>query len=189
MNICIYGASSDTIDPIYTDAVAALGRALGRRGHTLVFGGGAHGLMGAAARGTAAGGGEVVGVSPHFFNHDGILWDGCTQLILTDTMRQRKQRMEELADAFLTVPGGIGTYEEFFEILTLRQLERHTKPIAVFNIAGYFDPLQAMLEKTVEAGFMKPACLELYAIFTAPDDALDYLEGGSRSFAPGALKY
>ena len=176
MKLCIYGASSSAIDAVYTDTVYALGKTLGQRGHSLIFGGGAHGLMGAAARGTADGGGEVIGVAPRFFDRDGILWENCTQLILTDTMRQRKQKMEELADGFLMVPGGIGTYEEFFEILTLKQLGRHSKPIALLNVAGYFDPLEDMLSATVRKGFMKPACLQLYAAFSDAESALSYFE-------------
>ena len=190
MNICIYGASSDSIDSCYLDAVYALGVTLGQRGHSLIFGAGAHGLMGAAARGVAASGGTVIGVAPHFFNHGDILWKNCTQLILTDTMRQRKQRMEELADGFLMVPGGIGTYEEFFEILTLRQLEQHTKPIAIFNIAGYFNLLEQMLTDTVRNGFMKPACLQLYASFSDAEAVLDYFESyNAPTFSTGELKY
>lgn len=190
MKICLYGASSDTIDPGYLDAVYTLGVALGKRGHSLVFGAGAHGLMGAAARGVAAAGGSVIGVAPRFFDHDGILWKGCTELILTDTMRQRKQRMEDLADGFVMVPGGIGTYEEFFEILTLRQLEQHAKPIAVYNLAGYFDPLEQMLANTVRCGFMKPACLQLYASLKEASEVLDYLEGyRPPTFSAGDLKY
>ena len=158
MNLCIYGASSNDIDPTYIAAVEALGQTLAARGHGLVFGGGAQGLMGAAARGVTAQGGSILGVAPAFF------------------MRQRKQIMEDRADGFIMVPGGIGTYEEFFEMLTLKQLGRHTKPIAIYNLGGYYDLLQQLLEQTIAQGFMKPACRNLYGVFDDADAMLDYLQ-------------
>ena len=176
MVICIYGASSDQIDPAYLRAGEELGLAMARRGHSLVFGGGGHGLMGAVARGMTRGGGSITGVAPRFFNVDGILYDGCTEFLYTDTMRERKALMEEQADAFVMTPGGIGTYEEFFEILTLRQLGRHNKPIAILNTLNYFAPLQQLLEQTINLGFMKPACRALYGLFSEPTALLDFLE-------------
>ena len=176
MNLCLYGASSDQIAPAYLQAVEALGEKLAQRGHGLVFGGGAQGLMGAAARGVSSRHGYILGVAPSFFNVDGVLYPHCTEFIYTETMRQRKQIMEDRADGFIMVPGGIGTYEEFFEMLTLKQLGRHSKPIAVLNLDGYYDLLQQMLEQTIEQGFMKPACRELYGVFSDADALLDYLE-------------
>lgn len=176
MNLCLYGASSDQIAPAYLQAVEALGEKLARRGHGLVFGGGAQGLMGAAARGVSSRSGYILGVAPSFFNVDGVLYPHCTEFIYTETMRQRKQIMEDRADGFIMVPGGIGTYEEFFEMLTLKQLGRHSKPIAVLNLDGYYDLLQQMLEQTIEQGFIKPACRELYGVFSDADALLDYLE-------------
>ena len=176
MQICVYGASSNTIDEDYIRAVEALGRSMARRGHGLVFGGGAQGLMGAAARGMTEGGGTITGVAPRFFNVDGILYQRCTEFVYTDTMRERKAIMEERADAFVMTPGGIGTFEEFFEILTLRQLGRHNKPIAILNLNHYYDPMKEMLETAIEQNFMKPACRQLYAMFEEPEALLDYLE-------------
>ena len=176
MNICIYGASSNAIDPFYLEQTEELGKAIAQHKHSLVFGGGSTGLMGAAARGVAANQGKIFGVAPHFFNHDGILFDRCTELILTDTMRQRKQKMEELSDAFLVLPGGIGTFEEFFEIFTLKQLHRHWKPIVIWNLKNYYDPLIKMLEHTVDENFMKSACMEMYQVFTDLGSMLEYLE-------------
>ena len=176
MVICIYGASSDQIDPAYLRAGEELGLAMARRGHSLVFGGGGHGLMGAVARGMTQGGGSITGVAPRFFNVDGILYDGCTEFLYTDTMRERKALMEERADAFVMTPGGIGTYEEFFEILTLRQLGRHNKPIAILNTLNYFAPLQQLLDRAIDLGFMKPACRALYGLFPEPTALLDFLE-------------
>ncbi len=177
MQICVYGASSSTLEQHYLDAGLALGRAMGQRGHSLVFGGGDHGLMGAVARGVHSAGGRIIGVAPSFFHVDGVLYPHCDKLIATETMRERKQRMEELSDAFVMTPGGIGTFEEFFEILTLRQLGRHSKAIAVLNTAGYFDGLCALLRKAAQEGFMTEACNALYRVFDTPDALLDYLEG------------
>lgn len=176
MVICLYGASSNNIHPDYVSGVEALGRAMGRRGHALLFGGGAKGLMGAAARGVKAENGKVIGVAPNFFNVDGVLYPHCDEFYYTDTMRQRKQILEDKAEAFLAVPGGIGTFDELFEILTLRQLGRHSKPVVLFNLRGYFDPLLAMLDKAIEDGFMKEECRTLWASFTDADQLLDYLE-------------
>ena len=177
MNICVYGASSNDIRREYIETVEQLGRSMARRGHGLVFGGGAQGLMGAAVRGVMEAGGTSIGVAPTFFQVDGVLYEGCTEFIPTETMRQRKEIMENRSDAFIMTPGGIGTYEEFFEILTLKQLGRHNKPIAVLNIDGYFDHMMEMLRTTVAEGFMREACLGLFGVFTEPEALLDYLEG------------
>ena len=119
MVICLYGASSQNIHPAYLEGVEAFGRAMGKRGHALLFGGGDKGLMGAAARGVKAEKGRVIGVAPRFFNVDGVLYPHCDEFFYTDTMRERKQILEDKADAFVAVPGGIGTFDELFEILTL----------------------------------------------------------------------
>ena len=176
MNICVYGASSNDIRREYIETVETLGREMARRGHALVFGGGAQGLMGAVVRGVTEGGGKSVGVAPTFFQVDGVLYEHCTEFIPTETMRQRKEIMEQRAEAFVMTPGGIGTFEEFFEILTLKQLGRHNKPIAVLNLCGYFDPMIEMLRTTVSEGFMREACLHLFGVFARPEELLDYLE-------------
>lgn len=176
MNICLYGASSRTLHKKYTDAAEKLGAAIADRGHCLVFGGGASGMMGAAAKGAKERGGTVIGVAPRFFDTDGVLYDGCDEFIYTETMRERKQIMEELSDAFITVPGGIGTFEEFFEILTLKQLGRHGKAIAVYNIDGYYDCMEQMLKKAVSDNFMTEGCAKLYGAFSSAEDMLNYIE-------------
>lgn len=177
MVICLYGASSQQIHPDYLSGVEEFGRAMGRRGHALLFGGGDKGLMGAAARGVKGEQGTVIGVAPRFFNVDGILYPHCDEFYYTDTMRERKQILEDKADAFVAVPGGIGTFDELFEILTLKQLGRHAKPIALLNLRGYYDPLLALLDKAISEGFMKEECRVLWAAFTDADALLDYLEG------------
>lgn len=176
MTICVYGAASNNIDAAYIEAVEELGRKMAERGHSLVYGAGAGGLMGAVARGVYAVGGKITGVAPTFFNVDGVLFDHCTELIRTETMRQRKQIMEEKTDAFLMVPGGVGTFDEFFEILTLKQLQRHNKAMAVFNFNRYYSAMAEMMQKAVDEGFVAPGCLKLYKVLSTADEILDYFE-------------
>ncbi len=176
MKLCVYGASSSTIDKSFIDAGEALGRAIAQRGHTVVYGGGAEGMMGAAARGAKEKNGEIIGIAPSFFKVDGSLFEGCTEFIYTDNMRQRKELLETRSDAYIVTPGGAGTYDEFFEIFTLRQLNRHTKAIAILNINGYFDPLIALLENAIEKNFMTEANRELYFVSDNIDETLEYIE-------------
>lgn len=172
MNICIYGASSDSLDKIYYDEAFELGKLMAENGHTLIFGGGEGGLMGACARGVHSIGGSIIGIAPKFFDEPGILCSYCTEFIFTETMNERKKIMEDKADAFITLPGGIGTFEEFFETLTLKQLGRHNKPMAVLNTASYFDKMSAMLNDTADKGFMSHNCLEIFDICSSPAEAL-----------------
>ncbi len=185
MNICVYGASSNDINKRYIGETEKLGLIMAQHGHNLVYGGGANGVMGAVARGVTAGAGKVIGVAPTFFNVDGVLYDKCTELIPTKTMRERKQIMEDKADAFIMAPGGIGTYEEFFEILTLKQLSRHNKAIAVYNVGGFYNKLMDFLEHGIEEGFMTPACHKLFKLFDNAEEMLSYIE----SYVPEATKY
>lgn len=180
MNICVYGASSKTIDKSYIEAGEHLGEIMVDRGHDLVFGGGANGLMGAVARGVYRKGGKILGVVPKFFNVDGIIFEDCTKLIRPDTMRERKQIMEDNADGFIITPGGIGTFEEFFEILTLKQLGRHNKPIAIMNTNGYYNKMLAFMEHAIEGEFLNDECRLLYEFVDTPKEALDYIEGYDR---------
>ena len=189
MKICVYGASSNAIARHFIEAGEALGRAMAKRGHSLVFGGGASGMMGAAARGMTECGGEIIGVAPKFFDVDGILYSGCTEFIYTETMRERKSIMEEKADAFIMTPGGIGTFEEFYEILTLRQLGRHSKPIAILNVADYYRPLITMQEQAIAKDFMRPECADLCGWFEDVEALLDYLEVAVKTAEVKDLKY
>lgn len=181
MNICVYGAASNEIDSSYITAGEILGEMIARRGHNLIFGGGASGLMGAAARGAQKASGKIVSIAPNFFNVDGILFDNCSEYVYTDTMRERKMLMEERSDAFVMTPGGIGTFEEFFEILTLRSLDRHKKPIAILNTNGYFDNLIEFMKFSVKENFLKKENLELYFVSDNEEKILDYLENYSDS--------
>ena len=178
MRICVYGAASPTIDPRYVAIVEEMGKEMGKRGHSLVFGGGGNGLMGAAARGVKAGGGHILGVIPKFFDQEDVeeICDFCDELIQPDTMRQRKQIMEDNADAFIVVPGGIGTFEEFFEILTLKQLCRHNKPIVLYDVMGYYRELGIMMEQAMEKNFVKKNCVDLYKTTADLQELFAYIE-------------
>ena len=181
MNICVFGASSSIIDESFIKQVEKFGEKIAERGHDLVYGAGASGLMGAVARGVKKHGGNIVGVVPSFFKDedmgvDGMIFKDCTELVITESMRERKHIMEERADAFVVVPGGIGTFEEFFEVFTLKQLERHNKAIAILNVNGYYDPMLKLLEEATAHRFMRAACSRLIEVFTNEDDMLDYLE-------------
>ena len=176
MNICVYGASSKSIDAQFTDAGHALGYLLAQHGYGLVFGGGDNGMMGAVARGAHDGGGRIIGIAPRFFNVDGVLYPHCDELIYTETMRERKQKMEDLSGAFIVSPGGIGTFEEFFEILTLKQLGRTKKPLVILNTAGYYDDMLNMMRHTVESNFISAQTFDLIAVVNTPEQAIDYIE-------------
>jgi len=176
MTICVYGAASNNIDSAYIKAVEELGRKMAKRGHALVYGAGSGGLMGAVARGVYAEGAEITGVVPTFFNVDGVLFEHCTRMIYTETMRERKQIMEDSSDAFIMVPGGVGTFDEFFEILTLKQLNRHNKAMVMFNCNHYYDALDSMMEKAVSEGFVSAMTREIYQVMDDADEILEYIE-------------
>lgn len=176
MNICVYGAASKTIAAHFTEAGYALGNQIAKHGYDLVFGGGDNGMMGSVARGTHDGGGKVIGIAPSFFNIDGVLYPKCDEIIYTDTMRERKQKMEDLSGAFIVTPGGIGTFEEFFEILTLKQLGRTKKPLIILNTAGYYDDILHMLRVTSDNNFMSEETLDLIEIAETPEEAIDKIE-------------
>ena len=176
MKITVYGAASDKIHENFKKSAKALGREMSKRGHALVFGAGDNGMMGAVARGVSEYNGEIIGIAPTFFNVDGVLYEKCTKLIGTETMRERKRLLEDEADAFVITPGGVGTFDEFFEILTLKQLQQHNKAIAIFNIDGYFDDILKMMEKGADTEFISDMTLELYQVFSDVSEMLDYLE-------------
>lgn len=174
MKICVFCASSENIDKSYLRAGEEFGRTLAQNGHTLVFGAGKYGVMGAVARGAQQPGGSIIGVVPYFFDELDVIFTDC-ELIRTETMRQRKQIMEDSSDAFVVMPGGIGTFEEFFEILTLKQLRRHKKPIAVYNVNNYYDNMLRMLKTGIEQGFLSEQCRKLLFVSESPQEILDYI--------------
>lgn len=178
MKICVYGAASSEIEKSFIEAGEELGRKMVERGHSLVFGGGRNGMMGAVARGIAEKGGKILGISPKFFeeNNAEISFVNCTEFIHTETMRERKRLLDESSDAFIISPGGIGTFDEFFEILTLKQLGRHNKAVVIFNIDGYFDNMLKMMEVSIEKRFITTDCVDLYKVTNTVEETLDYIE-------------
>ncbi len=186
MKICVFGAASAHIDDIYVKKIEELGEMLAKRGHSLVFGAGATGLMGAAARGFKRGGGYIHGIIPEFFREEGveIIYDDCDKMTYTKTMSERKQKMEADCDAFIIAPGGIGTFEEFFEVLTLKQLGRHKKAIAVYNIGNYYDELENFMKVVYERKFINFKCYEMYSYFDSAEEIADYLESYEPSDTP-----
>ena len=175
-HICVYGSSSWDLDKKYIEPVEHLGQRMAQRGFGLVFGGGAQGLMGAVARGMKKEDGVILGVAPEFFDTDGVLYKECTDFIYPANMRERKEIMEEASDAFIVTPGGVGTWEEFFEVFTLKQLQQINKPIVIFNIDHYYDLLLDFIEKGIEGTFIKEACKKLYYVSDDVEDILDYIE-------------
>lgn len=178
MNICVFGAASNDIDKFYITEVEKMGQALAERGHSLIFGAGCNGVMGAAARGFAKGGGKVTGVVPGFFKETmaEVIALDCDELIYTETMQERKKTMEDMADAFIIAPGGVGTFDEFFEVLTLKQLGRHTKPIAVYSLNDYYTPLEAMLENAIKGHFLTEDCKSIYRFAYSLKELVEYIE-------------
>ena len=176
MELCVFGAASDNVPEVYIKQTEILGERMAARGHGLVFGGGSTGMMGAAARGVREGGGRIIGVAPRFFDVPGVLTELCDELILTDTMAERKIIMEDRADGFIIAPGGIGTMDEFFQVLTLRSLQQHQKPVALLNTAGFYDELLAFLRTMEAQTFISPALWDCLGVFADPDDLLDYME-------------
>ncbi len=157
------GASAGRL-PLFRTAATALGRGLAQSGLRLVYGGGQVGLMGAVADAALAAGGEVVGVIPEFLTRSEVAHQHASEMIVTDSMHSRKARMFELADAFVSFAGGLGTLDETFEILTWRQLGLHGKPILIVDVAGSAQPLVTMIEATIAAGFARPDIRALYEV-------------------------
>ena len=171
--ICVYCGSSEGTDPVFRSAALELGQKLASRGIGLVYGGGGSGLMGAVADAVMASGGEVIGIIPKLLIEREHEHRGLTHLHEVETMHQRKQRMADLSDAYIAMPGGIGTLEELVEIFTWQQLGYHEKPVAILNVNGFYDPLLAFLVQMVEKGFVTEATVSKLIIETEPGKLLD----------------
>ena len=166
--LCVFCGSSAGIDPVHRQAATDFGRMLAADGIELVFGGGSVGLMGAIADAVLQAGGRVIGVIPRFLATRELLHEGVTEVRLTDNMHERKALMSELSDAFVALPGGLGTFEELFEVLTWAQLGLHGKPIGLLNSAGYFDPLGAMIDRAITDGFCREEHRRLFVVDDQP---------------------
>jgi uncharacterized protein (TIGR00730 family) len=160
-SLCVYCGSRQGSLEIYEQTAKAVGQWIGRHQGQLVYGGGNCGLMGIVALATQQAGGRVVGIIPHALAEKELARDDCDEFHLVDNMHQRKHMMAERADAFLTLPGGIGTFEEFFEVWTWKQLGYHNKPIGLLNVDGYYDGLLAFMNNTVNKGFVSDWQMDL----------------------------
>jgi len=178
-SICVYCGSRHGARTSYTDAARALGSAIGSRGWQLVYGGGNVGLMGEVADAVLAAGGRVVGVIPESLMQREVGHRGLTELHVVPTMHQRKQMMAERADAFIALPGGIGTLEELYEVWTWRQLGYHRQPIGLLNIDGFYDTLLAFMQQTVDEGFLSAQQLAAVEVGTDPVEMLLRLAGSA----------
>jgi uncharacterized protein (TIGR00730 family) len=172
-SVTVYCSSSRKVDKFYHDATAELGTAIAKQGWSLVYGGNNQGLMGVLADAARAAGGKVIGVTPRLFVDNGVADPHCDELIVTDSMRDRKAIMEQRGDAFIALPGGLGTLEEWFEIVTGRQLKYHSKPVVLLNVAGFYNPLLKMIDDGIAANFVRPMARDL---FSAPDTVAGAIE-------------
>jgi uncharacterized protein (TIGR00730 family) len=175
--ICVYCGSSDKIHPDYLEAARLTGISVAQRGLKLVYGAGCTGLMGALADATLQAGGEVIGVVPSYFNTQQLVHKNLTSLEVVDTIHQRKARLAELADGFVALPGGFGTLDEFFEILTWAQIGLHSKPVGLLNTRHYYDALLSFIEQAQEEGFIYDEHRALLSHAEQPGELLDNLVG------------
>jgi uncharacterized protein (TIGR00730 family) len=184
ITVCVYCGSSPGNDPAYSDAARTVGRLLAESGRTLVYGGGHVGLMGVVADAAIAAGGRVIGVIPRSLEEKELAHQGLSELRVVESMHERKAIMADLADAFLALPGGIGTLEELFETWTWCQLGLHAKPCGLLNVAGFYDPLLMLVDRMVESGFIGPAHRSLLLVDFEPVRLLDRL--AAHHVAPSA---
>ncbi len=171
--ICVYCGSSPGREPAYAGAARELGKLLADRGLSLVYGGAGVGIMGEVADAVLAGGGEAIGIIPEALAVKEVAHDGLTRQHVVKSMHERKALMAELSDGFIALPGGWGTFEEIFEMLTWAQLGFHEKPCGLLNAAGYYDHLHAFLEHAVEEGFVPPVCRSMLMVETDPEALLE----------------
>lgn len=174
-SVCVYSASSTKIDPVYFQAAEELGRLLAEHHIRLINGAGSIGLMCSVADAVLKNGGEVTGVIPHFMVEQNWHHTGLTELIEVESMHERKQKMANLSDGIIALPGGCGTLEELLEIITWKQLGLYLNPIIIFNVNGFFDPLLEMLEKAIEENFMRQQHGDIWKVARTPDEAVKLL--------------
>ena len=174
-SLCVLCGSRDGADPACPEAAVELGRLMAERGIRLVYGGGSIGLMGIIADTVIKAGGEVVGVIPDFLIRYEISHKRLTDLVVTDSMHDRKRRMFEMADAFVVLPGGLGTLDETFEIITWKQLRLHDSPIVILDVNGYWEPLTELIHATVAGGFADPGVVDLFSVARTPAEVFQSL--------------
>lgn len=174
-SVCVYSASSTKIDPVYFQAAEDLGRLLAEHHIRLINGAGSIGLMCSVADAVLKNGGEVTGVIPHFMVEQNWHHTGLTELIEVESMHERKQKMANLSDGIIALPGGCGTLEELLEIITWKQLGLYLNPIIILNVNGFFDPLLEMLEKAIEENFMRQQHGDIWKVARTPEEAVKLL--------------
>jgi uncharacterized protein (TIGR00730 family) len=183
LGVCVFCGSSEGSDPIYKDAAETLGRAVAEANARLIYGGAAIGLMGATARAALAAGGEVIGIIPQFLRAREVELHTLTELIITVDMHQRKEQMHRLSDAFVILPGGIGTLEEVTEALTWSQLGLHKKPVVFVNTKGFWDPLFALFDRIADHNFARYGLKELYQVVDRSEDVMPAILAAKRHAA------
>ncbi|MGN0819318.1 MAG: TIGR00730 family Rossman fold protein [Christensenellaceae bacterium] len=178
MNICIYGGANDSVDAKFKDSVYNLAKSIAKRGHSLVFGGGGYGMMGAAAKGFHSEGANICSIIPEFFKELDFepRFEHSTETVYTKEMYERKRLLESRSDAFIVAPGGIGTFDEFFAVLTNKHLKQNEKPIVVFNVDGYYDELLAFLQKTIELKFVSKDINSYIMVSESVEEIIGYIE-------------
>jgi uncharacterized protein (TIGR00730 family) len=181
-SLAVFCGSRVGVDPVYAAAGRTLGAGLARMGVRLVYGGGRIGIMGVVADAVLTGGGTVLGVIPRFLTEMEVAHAGATEMVVTESMHVRKARLYEEADAFLVMPGGLGTFDETFEVITWKQLGLHDKPILIANIDGWAVPLLGLIEHAIERGFAAPKSRTFYEVARSAEAVLDRLE----TLEPGA---
>ncbi|CAN5608966.1 TIGR00730 family Rossman fold protein [soil metagenome] len=178
--VTVYCSSSSMLAPSYFDAARQIGRAIAAQKWSLVYGGGNTGLMGAVADAVAEAGGKVVGIMPRSIMAREVNRAGCDEFLVTDCMRTRKAALESRGDAFIALPGGLGTFEEIFEIIVGRQLNTHAKAIVLLNTNQYWEPFRAMVQQGIDQHFIKPDAHDYFHLASTSADAIDYI----REFVP-----
>ena len=183
-SVCVYCGSSSRVSPVYLEAARALGTRLGQGGIQLVYGGGRVGLMGILADAALAAGGRVVGIIPRHIQALEVDHTGLTELVVVDSMHERKRMMVDRSDAFVVLPGGLGTLDEAFEVLTWKQLRLHDKPIVIADIRGYWAPLLGLMDHITGEGFVSGGAHRLYTVVDGVDGVLDALRGYPEPVTP-----
>ncbi|GHF27141.1 cytokinin riboside 5'-monophosphate phosphoribohydrolase [Kordiimonas sediminis] len=180
-NICVYCGSRVGTSEVYADAAKALGSGMGERQQNLVYGAGSIGLMGIIARAVTASGGDVYGIIPDHLDAVEITQSGLAETVITENMHERKKLMFDKSDAFIVLPGGLGTLDETFEIITWAQLSLHSKPIIILNIDEYWTPFLTLVESVIEKGFANPSVRDLFKVTTTVEETFDLLDCLARS--------
>jgi uncharacterized protein (TIGR00730 family) len=175
-SLCVYCGSSGRGRPSHHEAATRLGAILSEAGVRLVYGGGRIGMMGLVADAVLEGGGEVVGIIPRFLDQVEVGHSGVSRMIVTENMHERKEKMAELSDAFLILPGGLGTLDETFEILTWKQLQLHDKPVVIADIDGYWQPLVQLIDSLIDENYAKSENRELFRVVAGVEEVLPALE-------------